>query len=129
MFHQRLLAAVTTAIVGISFAPIAIAETGGASWYGREGGKVTATGERYNPGSMTAAHRTLPFGSRVRVTNLRNGRSVVVTINNRGPFIAGRIIDLSEAAAAAIGIKSSGVGRVNVQVLSYGSGKRKGKRR
>jgi rare lipoprotein A len=129
MFHQRLLAAVTTAIVGISFAPtIAIAETGGASWYGREGGNVTATGARYNPGGMTAAHRTLPFGTRVRVTNLRNGRSVVVTINDRGPFVGGRIIDLSEAAASAIGIKSSGVGRVNVQVLSYGA-KRKGKRR
>jgi rare lipoprotein A len=127
MFHQRLLAAVTTVVMGFSLAPIAIAETGQASWYGLEGGSVTATGKRYNPGGMTAAHRTLPFGSRVRVTNLSNGRSVVVTINDRGPYTGGRIIDLSAAAASVIGIRSSGVGRVNVQVLSYGS-KRKGRR-
>ncbi len=74
---------------------------------------------------MTAAHRTLPFGTRGRVTNVRNGKSVIVRINNRGPFIRGRIIDLSAAAAEAVGIKSSGVGNVRVDVLSYGSGKRR----
>jgi rare lipoprotein A len=103
-------------------------QTGGASWYGSEGGPLTATGERYNPQGMTAAHRTLAFGSKVRVTNLRNGRNAIVTINDRGPFIGGRIIDLSAAAAEAVGIKSSGVGKVRIDVLSYGSNKRKGGR-
>ncbi len=103
-------------------------QTGGASWYGSEGGSLTATGERYNPQGMTAAHRTLAFGSKVRVTNLRNGRNAIVTINDRGPFIGGRIIDLSAAAAEAVGIKSSGVGKVRIDVLSYGSNKRKGRR-
>jgi rare lipoprotein A len=103
-------------------------QTGGASWYGSEGGPLTATGERYNPQGMTAAHRTLAFGSKVRVTNLRNGRNAIVTINDRGPFIGGRIIDLSAAAAEAVGIKSSGVGKVRIDVLSYGSNKRKGRR-
>jgi rare lipoprotein A len=103
-------------------------QTGQASWYGYEGGRITATGEKYNPLSMTAAHRTLAFGSRVRVTNIRTGKSAIVTINNRGPFIRGRIIDLSQAAAEAVGIRSSGVGNVKIEVLSYGSGKRKGRR-
>jgi rare lipoprotein A len=112
MFQQRLLATITTAIIGLSFAPSAVlAETGGASWYSSGGG-------------YTAAHKTLPFGTRVRVTNTRNGRSVVVTINDRGPFIRGRIIDLSPAAASAIGIKSSGVGNVSIQVVGRGKYKR-----
>jgi rare lipoprotein A (peptidoglycan hydrolase) len=100
-------------------------QTGQASWYGYEAGNMTATGERYNAQAMTAAHRTLPFGSRVRVTNIRTGKSAIVRINDRGPFIRGRIIDLSAAAADAVGIKSSGVGNVRLEVLSYGSGKRK----
>lgn len=100
-------------------------QTGQASWYGYEAGNMTASGERYNAQAMTAAHRTLPFGTRVRVTNVRSGQSAIVSINDRGPFIRGRIIDLSAAAAAAVGIKSSGVGNVRVDVLSYGSGKRK----
>ncbi len=100
-------------------------QTGQASWYGYEAGNMTATGERYNAQAMTAAHRTLPFGSRVRVTNVRTGKSAIVRINDRGPFIRGRIIDLSAAAADAVGIKSSGVGNVRLEVLSYGSGKRK----
>jgi rare lipoprotein A len=108
---------------------ILFTQTGGASWYGYEGGSVTATGERYNPRGMTAAHRTLAFGSKVRVINLRTGKSAIVTINDRGPFIRGRIIDLSEAAAEAVGIKGSGVGQVRIEVLSYGSGKRKPRRR
>jgi rare lipoprotein A (peptidoglycan hydrolase) len=100
-------------------------QTGQASWYGYEAGNMTATGERYNAQAMTAAHRTLPFGSRVRVINTRTGKSAIVRINDRGPFIRGRIIDLSAAAADAVGIKSSGVGNVRLEVLSYGSGKRK----
>jgi rare lipoprotein A len=107
---------------------ILFTQTGEASWYGNEGGPLTATGERYNPQGMTAAHLTLAFGSKVRVTNLRNGKNAIVTINDRGPYTRGRIIDLSAAAAAAVDIKSSGVGKVRIDVLSYGSNKRKGRR-
>jgi rare lipoprotein A len=107
---------------------ILFTQTGEASWYGNEGGPLTATGERYNPQGMTAAHRTLAFGSKVRVTHLRSGRSAIVIINDRGPFTGGRIIDLSAAAAEAVGIKDSGVGKVRIEVLSYGSNKRKGRR-
>jgi len=95
------------------------AQRGKASWYGgRLHGRKTASGERFNKDAMTAAHRTLPFGSRVRVTNLANGRTVVVRINDRGPFGRGRIIDLSEAAARALQMIRSGVVRVVVEVLS-----------
>ncbi len=107
---------------------ILFTQTGEASWYGSEGGPLTATGERYNPQGMTAAHRTIAFGSKVRVTNLRSGRSAIVTINDRGPYAGGRIIDLSAAAAEAVGIKGSGVGKVRIDVLSYGSNKRKSRR-
>jgi rare lipoprotein A len=118
---------VTMTIVAALLPPIAQAgQTGQASWYGHEGGSKTATGERYHPGGLTAAHRTLPMGSRVRVTNNRNGRSVIVRINDRGPFTGGRIIDLSEGAAAAIGIKGSGVGNVTIEPL--GGGGRRGRR-
>lgn len=83
---------------------------GGASWYALN--SRTANGERMNPSAYTAAHRSLPFGTRVTVKNMRNGRSVTVRINDRGPFVRGRIIDLSKAAARRIGMISSGVGRV-----------------
>jgi rare lipoprotein A len=92
--------------VCLSFAGGAQAESGIASVYGAgdgHAGKKTASGERMNPSAMTAAHRTLPFGSHVRVTNKRNGRSVTVRINDRGPFVRGRVIDLSPAAARALG--------------------------
>ena len=89
---------------------------GVASWYGREfAGHRTASGERFDPAQYTAAHRTLPFGSRVRVTH--NGRSVVVRINDRGPFHGGRVIDLSQAAAEQIGIRRTGQGRVELALL------------
>jgi rare lipoprotein A len=95
-----------------------LAQVGQASFYGNEGGPLTANGERYNPGGYTAAHRTLPFGTKVRVTNVRNGKSVVVRINDRGPFIGGRIIDLSTGAAGAIGLNSStGVTNVRLNIL------------
>ena len=77
-------------------------------------GDRTASGERMNPGAMTAAHRTLPFGTSVTVVNNRNGRAVVVRINDRGPFVAGRVIDLSAAAARAIGV--SGLAPVSLTV-------------
>ncbi len=76
-----------------------------------------AAGGWFNPNAMTAAHKTLPFGTRVRVTHLGNGRSVEVRINDRGPYVAGRIIDLSKAAAIAIGMTGQGIARVAVEVL------------
>ncbi len=92
---------------------------GNASWYGPGfHGRRTANGERYNQNGLTAAHRTLPFGTKVRVTNLRNNRSVIVRINDRGPYAHGRIIDLSAGAARIIGLFSSGVAPVRVEVMS-----------
>jgi rare lipoprotein A len=91
------------------------AQSGVASVYAQTGGR-TASGERVAPGAFTAAHRTLPFGTFVRVTNRRNGRSVVVRINDRGPFVRGRIIDLSPAAARVLGI--SGLAQVTVDAAS-----------
>jgi len=88
-------------------------QRGAASWYGPGfQGRRTASGEIFNTHALTAAHRSLPFGTQVRVTNERTGRSVVVRINDRGPYAHGRIIDLSKAAAQAVGV--SGVGRVTL---------------
>jgi rare lipoprotein A len=92
-------------------------QTGQASWYGREGGPMTANGEQYNPNGLTAAHRTLPFGTKVRVISLKTGKSTIVRINDRGPFRSRRIIDVSAGAAAAIGIKNDGIGDVRVEIL------------
>lgn len=86
-----------------------------ASYY--KSGKKTANGESFNPNGMTAAHRTLPFGTKVLVTNLRNGKSVVVRINDRGPFIRGRVIDLSLGAAKLVELTSSGVAKVKYSIL------------
>jgi len=91
----------------------AMAETGIASVYAYSGGK-TASGERANPGGFTAAHRTLKFGTQVRVTNRRNGRNVVVRINDRGPFVRGRVIDITPAAARALGF--SGLASVTLDI-------------
>jgi rare lipoprotein A len=108
-----------------------IAQTvGQASFYGNEpgeGGPLTANGERYNPGGYTAAHKTLPFGTRVRVTSPNTGRSVVVRINDRGPYVGNRIIDLSVGAARAIGLTNSGVGTVQMEVIGGGE-RRQGRR-
>ena len=100
MIARSLLAA---CLLCCSFARTARAETGIASVYAYDGGK-TASGERANPRALTAAHRTLPFGTRVKVTNKRNGRTVMVRINDRGPFMRGRIIDVTPAAAQQLGI-------------------------
>ncbi|HEX4299160.1 MAG TPA: septal ring lytic transglycosylase RlpA family protein [Devosia sp.] len=86
-------------------------QCGGASWYSLPGQR-TASGERMNPNAMTAAHKTLPLGTVVKVVNQRTGRSIQVTINDRGPYIRGRIIDLSPAAARQLGIIPQGVGAV-----------------
>ena len=92
--------------------------TGIASWYGPGfHGRQTASGERFDQNALTAAHRSLAFGTRVRVTNLSNGRSVVVIINDRGPFVGGRIIDLSKKAAAKIGMVRQGTAKVRVEVI------------
>jgi rare lipoprotein A len=91
---------------------------GEASWYGNEfHGRLTANGETYNQYDLTAAHPNLPFGTKVRVTNLNNGRSVIVRINDRGPFAGGRIIDVSAAAASAIDMMRSGVAPVQIDIL------------
>ena len=81
----------------------ALAEGGVASVYSTESGSRTASGQKLNPGALTAAHRTLPFGTKVRITNKKNGQSVVVTINDRGPFVRGRVIDVTPAGARALG--------------------------
>ena len=92
--------------------------TGSASWYGDEfADRPTASGERYDPDKLTGAHRTLPLGSRVRVTNLVNGRSVLVTINDRGPYRRRREIDLSYGAARALGMIHRGVTRVRIELV------------
>jgi len=99
--------------------PLASVYRGEASFYGPGFyGNLTANGEVYVRGTYTAAHRSLPFGTRVRVENLNTGKSVIVRINDRGPFVGGRIIDLSETAADAIGMRNSGVAPVKIQVLN-----------
>ncbi len=91
---------------------------GVASWYGGKfHGRKTANGERFDKNALTAAHRSLPFGTRVRVTNARSGEAVVVRINDRGPYAGERIIDLSRGAAAQIGIVGAGVGQVELEIL------------
>ncbi|MFD1008756.1 MULTISPECIES: septal ring lytic transglycosylase RlpA family protein [Oceanisphaera] len=93
-------------------------QQGKASYYGaRHHGRKTASGEPFNKNALTAAHRTLPFGTRVRVTNLNNQQSIVVRINDRGPYAKGRIIDLSEQAAREINMIRAGVAKVKVERL------------
>jgi peptidoglycan lytic transglycosylase len=98
-------------------------QRGMASWYGGKfHGRPTANGERFDKGKKTAAHRTLPFNTVVRVTNRKNGRSVKVRINDRGPFVGGRIIDLSRGAAKELKMIDDGVVPVEIKVLKWGSG-------
>ncbi len=88
---------------------------GGASWYALH--SKTASGERMDPAKLTAAHKSLRFGTKVKVTNMRNGKSVVVRINDRGPFVRGRVIDLSKAAASRLSMVRAGIGKVCFEVL------------
>ena len=106
---------VLTASFAAPKASYAGTECGKASWYAMT--SKTASGEIADPSALTAAHRSLPFGTKVRVVNLRNNRSVVVRINDRGPFTGGRIIDLTKAAAQKLGFVDSGTTRVRVEVL------------
>jgi rare lipoprotein A len=113
--NVKLIGALTATALVASFnipGAAANAQSGIASVYSTESGSRTASGVRLNPGALTAAHKTLPFGSRVRVTNRINGRSVVVTVNDRGPFVRGRIIDVTPAGARALGF--SGLAQVTV---------------
>jgi rare lipoprotein A len=101
-------------------------QEGMASVYSKDfDGKRTASGERYDSRALTAAHRTLPLGTQIRVTNLDNGKSVRVRVNDRGPHVRGRIVDLSSRAAAALGF-STGVARVRIEVLGRGERKARG---
>lgn len=97
-------------------------QKGVASWYGPNfAGNPTANGEIFNPKEMTAAHKSLPFNSRVKVVDLDTGRSVVVRINDRGPFIKGRIIDLSRKAAERLGMVGSGTAKVGLRIVEWGN--------
>ena len=89
--------------------------SGVASYY--SSGAVTASGERFDPNDLTAAHRTLPFGTKVRVTNLSTGQSVTVRVNDRGPFVPGRVVDVSHGAAHSLGLVGKGVAKVKLDVV------------
>jgi rare lipoprotein A len=123
MFEMR-AKMITVGLLGAAvMLPIDLAKAdqlGHASWYSLPA-NITANGERMDPNELTAAHRSLPFGTRVLVENLSNGRSVVVRINDRGPFIGGRIIDLSKAAAASIGMIDAGTAKVRVTTATGGN--------
>jgi len=108
-----LLAAVAQLFPLVASSARAEGQSGIASVYSTESGSRTASGARLNPGAMTAAHRSYPLGSKIKVTNRRNGRSVVVTVNDRGPFVRGRIVDVTPAAAQALGF--SGLVQVTVE--------------
>jgi rare lipoprotein A len=103
-------------VLAVGAGPASAGQTGYASYY--KHGQKTANGERFEPKGLTAAHRSLPFGTKVRVTNLKTRKSVVVRINDRGPFKKHRVIDLSLGAAAAIGLVRAGVAKVELVVLS-----------
>jgi rare lipoprotein A len=100
------------------------AETGEASWYGGKfHGRQTASGEVYDMHGISAAHKTLPLGTQIRVTNLTNNRQLVMRINDRGPFVKGRIIDCSREAARQLGFLEAGITQVRIEVISWPAGK------
>jgi rare lipoprotein A len=122
MVKVRAKIIVMVGLLGAATLPLNAAladQVGHASWYALT--SQTASGEQMNPSALTAAHRSLPFGTKVLVENLNNGRSVVVRINDRGPFVGGRIIDLSKAAASQIGMIGSGTAKVRVTPAGGGS--------
>jgi rare lipoprotein A len=134
MQPRSLLAGAVCALLALAFltgcsengGPYAAGQTlhGTASWYSNKDGRQTASGERFDDRQLTAAHRHLPFGTVVRVTNEQNGRSVDVRINDRGPWTGGRLIDLSSAAADVLDMKRAGIVPVDVEVLQLGDGRR-----
>jgi rare lipoprotein A len=121
---ESLTAVVATLDESIRIDPVAAEEKifkaigqGTASYYGRElAGNRTASGERFDPNGLTAAHRTLPLGTRLRVTNVANGRSVIVRVNDRGPFVGKRLIDVSLGAAREIRMIRSGIAQVRLEI-------------
>jgi rare lipoprotein A len=120
LFPLAAISAICTCVIVVvaNAAASPSTEEGLASVYGEQfNGKSTASGERYDGGKLTAAHRTLPLGTELKVTNLNNGKTVRVRINDRGPHVQGRIIDLSSSAAAALGL-ATGVARVKLEILS-----------
>jgi len=134
MQPRLLLAGVACALVALAFltgcasssssCAIGATQHGLASWYSNKDGRQTASGERFDERKLTAAHRHLPFGTIVRVTNEQNGKSVEVRINDRGPWTGGRLIDLSSAAADELDMKRSGVVPVELEILQVGDGHR-----
>jgi len=126
--RHRSARTIRTAAAGVALAwalsgPNTCAEQGLASWYGKSfHGKLAASGETYDAGALTAAHRTLPFGTNVRIRRVEGGDSVVVRINDRGPYDGDRLIDVSEAAARRLGMTDSGVVKVALEVLLPASG-------
>lgn len=118
MFRRFLVATAVAAAVLSSGTIAAYAQCGGASWYGPGfNGKRSASGEIFNENAMTAAHKTLPFGTKLRVVDQRTGKTVTVTINDRGPFHRGRIIDLSKAAATELGFRQRGTTSVCIEEM------------
>lgn len=116
MIKPTLCAGAFACVLASAWTAPAGAQSGIASYYGSgHHGRRTASGERFNQNAMTAAHRTARFGSYLRVTNTANGRSVVVRVNDRGPFVRGRVIDVSTAAARSLGFVASGTTRVTVE--------------
>jgi rare lipoprotein A len=109
-------------VTSVRVAPALMSEVGLATWYGSELEGATASGEEFDSSQLTAAHRTLPLNSRIKVTNLRNGRAVILRVNDRGPNIAGRLLDVSLAAAQKLGFTNSGRTRVRVTVVGYPKG-------
>ena len=116
LLARTIVTAILVAVSSITLNGKAAAETGHASWYALT--SRTASGERCDPAAMTAAHPSLPFGTKVKVEDVKNGRSVVVRINDRGPYAAGRIIDLTKAAAGKLGFIRKGIAKVRLTVLS-----------
>ena len=120
-FRPRILIGAALALACLGAGPLQAAaapQRGYASYYAHyHEGMRTASGERFDMHALTAAHRTLPFGTRVRVTNLANGRAVVVRITDRGPYVRGRVLDVSYAAAQRLGMVESGVGHIRMEVL------------
>ncbi len=112
----KTLVAASAITLGMISVPAFANQTGKASWYSLPG-NTTACGQKMNPRAMTAAHKTLPCGTKIRVTNKRNGKSVVVTVNDRGPFVRGRIVDVSKSAGQRIGLVATGVAPVTVTVI------------
>lgn len=115
---RKAVSVVAVAAALLSFSTAAYAQCGGASWYGPGfHGKKAASGQTFNENAMTAAHRSLPFGTKVTVEDQRTGKQVQVTINDRGPFVGGRIIDLSKEAATRLGFRNRGTTSVCISQL------------